>query len=212
MKKYFFVLAIMFSSTIYSQIDISTGMGINYFNASSLFDYINVNFSGGDRLQSFNSAAEFFLEGDYTISPKFQVGLEYAYSIYSYNKLLGVTNYDLSLNFHKPSLLAYYIIPGEGYKFKFGGGVGYRISKATERIGENVNYSANGFGLLVRAQGLTTLGDDLYVLIGVDARYDLNGEPSSNNKTMINPIDNSNVNLNVLSFCFKIGIAYIIED
>ena len=212
MKKYFLVIALLFSSTIWAQVDISTGMGISYFNAASLFDYINVNFSGGERLQSFSSSVEFFLEGDYTITPEFQIGLEYAYSIYSYNKILGITNYDLSVNFHKPSILAYYVIPGKGYKFKFGGGVGYRIAEATERIGEEINYTSNGFGLLLRAQGLTTLGDNLYVLLGVDARYDFNGEPSSNNMYIVNTIDNSNVNLNLLSFGFKIGIAYIFEE
>lgn len=210
MKKIFCVIVILYSTTLYAQVDISGGMGISYFNSASLVDYINVNFSGGDPISSFSSSAEFFLEGDYSLNPEFQIGAEYAYSIYSYNKVLGITNYDISINYHKSSLLAYYVIPGKGYKFKFGGGIGLRLAEVTERIGQDTDYSSSGIGFVLRAQGLTTLGDDLYVLLGFDARYDINGEPSNNGMKIINPIDNSNVNLNLLSFGFKIGVAYVL--
>lgn len=212
MKKIIFTLVLLFSSEMYSQIDISGGMGISFFHSASMTDYLEVNFSGGEKQNSFNSSAEFFLEGDININPHVQLGLEYAFSIYSYNKILGITNYDISMSFHKPSILGYYVFPGKGYKFKLGGGIGYRYVDVTERIGYDEEYSSGGVGFLLRGQGLTTLRDNLFILISVDARYDINGEPSNGNRKIRNPIDDSNVNLNLISFAFKIGMTYVIGE
>lgn len=203
-----FITIIFLTTTLSAQIDLTGGMGINYFNSSSLFDYLNINFTGGERLKSFNSSVEFFIEGDYNLNPGFQVGAEYGFSLFSYNNLLAGTNYDISITYHKPSVLAYYVIPGEGYKFKFGGGIGYRFVSLSERIGVEQDYSAKGIGFLLRTQAFTTLGDNLYVMLGFDARYDYNGEPSNDERYLMNTIDDTKVNLNLISFAFKIGIAY----
>ena len=211
MKKTFLLLFLAMGSIVKAQFDISGGMGISYFNSAALVDYINVNFAGRDEVKTFNSSVEFFTEGDYEVTPEFQIGFEYAFSLYSYNNNYGPTYYDISISYHKPSVLAYYVIPGEGYKFKFGGGIGYRFSSVTEKnITEN-DYSSGGIGLLLRTQAFTTLGDNVYAMIGFDARYDHNGEPSDGDYYLLNNIDNSKVDLNLISFAFKIGIAYFIN-
>lgn len=211
MKKIFLLGLFLCTLSLQAQFDISTGMGISYFNSASMTDYLNVNFAGANQLKSFNSSVEFFIEGDYEVNPNFQLGLEYALSLYSFNNSGTTAYYDFSVNFHKPTLVAYYVIPGQGYKFKFGGGLGYRIANVTEKIGTDRKFSSSGVGVLLRAQGFTALGDDFYVMIGVDARYDNNGEPKDGDTNIINGLDDSPVNVNLISFAFKIGVAYFID-
>ena len=200
------ILALSFSQT-FAQIELSTGMGINYSANSSLKNYLNANFNAGNSvLSTFSAQVEFFGEGVYSVSDNFQLGIDYGLSVYSYNNTSSI-NYELSYNVHKPSVVAYYVIPGKGYKFKFGGGVGLRIVNLDERIFSTVNYSGTGFGFLARAEGHTSLGGNLYAMLAADMRYDLINNLSSENKRFG---DNSGgeVNLNTFSVGVKIGISY----
>ena len=90
-------------------------MGINYGSASSLKDYLNANWYGD--LSTFSTSVEFMGEVTYSMSPNFELGVEYAMSIFSYS-YRAQFNYDFTYNLHKPSLMMFYVIPGEGYKFK----------------------------------------------------------------------------------------------
>ncbi|NMB81979.1 MAG: hypothetical protein GYA14_09190, partial [Ignavibacteria bacterium] len=109
----------------------------------------------------------------------------------------------------RPSLLGYYVIAGQGYKFKFGGGLGLRLASLNEEIITKTNYKANGFGLLVKAEANTLLSDNLYVLMGLDLRYDVTGDlESGSGKKITNLVNNENVNLNSISVGIKIGINY----
>lgn len=206
------VFAFLFSVSISAQVDVSAGMGINFFNSSSLNDYININFApGNDQLATFNTQIGFFGEGDYSISPNMQLGVEYVYSIYSYNTSYGgIGTYDLSVNIHNPSILAYYVINGEGFKFKFGGGAGLRLASVDEQkpsTVEKINYTSTGFGILLKAVGNTLLGGNVYAYIAADARYDLGGEPESNGQKMEILNLKENLNLNSLSVGIKLGVS-----
>lgn len=213
MKKIIFTsLMFLFSSSLFAQIDIAGGMGITFVNNSSLEDYINLYFPSGKKLNSFNSSVEFFVEGDYTLSENFQMGVEYAYQLFSYNaQTSGGGKYDLSYGHHKPTLLGYYVISGTGYKFKFGGGVGYRIVSVDEQIYSKTTYSGSGLGLLLRAQGHTALGSNVYVNIGLDLRYDMPGEPSNGDQYIVDNLISENVNLNSLSIGIRVGVSYFIQ-
>ncbi|OGU58803.1 MAG: hypothetical protein A2V66_01705 [Ignavibacteria bacterium RBG_13_36_8] len=213
MKKILFLITLLlFSSSTYAQFDFAGGMGISFVNNSSLRDYLQINFPSGSKLSTFNSSVEFFIEGDYSVTTSFQLGLEYAYQIYSYTaSFSGTYVYDISYGHHKPSVLAYYVISGNGYKFKFGGGAGLRIISLDEKIMNTVNYSTSGFGVLLKAQGHTLLGGNFYANIGVDLRYDLPGEPKNGSNYIVDNSINQNVNINSLSFGIKLGISYFFE-
>ncbi|GJQ63907.1 MAG: hypothetical protein SCALA702_29600 [Melioribacteraceae bacterium] len=213
MKK--IILILMFSSlSLYSQIDVTAGMGVSFVNQPSFTDYINYYFApGDDQLPSFGSTVEFFGEIGYDINKKYQVGVEYAHQIYSYN----VTSYkagfyDVSYTQLKPTVMAYYLIPGPGYKLKLGGGVGPRFVNMEEQKANSVTkqeFSATGFGIVLKAMGHTLLGDNLYATIGADLRYDMPGELSDDNDTTINNISlNENVNVNSISIGVKLGVSY----
>jgi len=199
-------LALIFVSSSYSQVDLSVGMGINYASAPSLKDYINANYAGD--LATFSSSVEFNGEVLYTISPSFQLGIEYAMSIFSYSTRAGF-NYDLNYNLHKPSLLAFYVLAGEGYKFKFGGGAGPRLASVKEEIHSAIDYSAIGFGLLLRGEGHTGLGGNFYAMIAVDMRYDLPGRPKDGD-AYLGGNTTQEVDVNTLSFGVKLGISYFL--
>ena len=126
MKKNIFSMLLFFSSLTFAQIDITAGMGLNFFNAPDLKDYINSYSTAVDEMQSFNTSADFFGEIGYDINQNYQIAIEYTFNIYSFNST-GINGiYDLEVDQHKPSLIGYYVLPGNGYKVKIGLGVGIR--------------------------------------------------------------------------------------
>lgn len=213
MKKYLLVLLMVFTSNLFAQLDIVGGMGIGFVNNSSVSDYVNGLRLSQD-LGTFNSSFEVYLEGDYELSNNFQLGLEYVYSIFSHNAALGgIGQYDFTYDHHKPSLLAYYVISGPGYKFKFGGGAGIRFVNLDEKFQTTVNYRSSGFGLLGRIQAHTKLSGGFYANVGSTLRYDMSGEPetSEGRKLFDNSVD-ENVSINALSFSVNIGVSYFIGN
>ncbi|MEN8192170.1 MAG: hypothetical protein ABFS12_05105 [Bacteroidota bacterium] len=205
MKKISLILILILSIKVSAQVDVATGMGISFVNNPSLNEYLENSWSN-EEVYAFNSTAEFFLEVDFEITPTFQLGIEDAYTLFSYNNFVGFTNYEIKYGHHKPSLLAYYVISGEGYKFKFGCGAGIRFVDLSEKIYTEKKYSTSGFGFLLRTQGHTKLGGNFYANVGGTMRFDFPGEPSNGDDT-IGRI-NENVNLNSFSVSVDIGISY----
>ena len=202
MKKYFLTIFLIFSSA-YSQYDINGGMGLNFFSAPDLRDYINANFATTDELQSFNTSADFFGEFGYNFNDSYQLSIEYTQNLYSFNSngIGGI--YDLKLTQHKPSIIGYYLITGVGYKFKFGGGLGIRFVTAQEKIPgltQVLEYSTSGFGILLKTQGDTKLGGDFYALISGELRYEILGD--------LDFSSGNTVNLNSFGVALKLGLAY----
>lgn len=208
MKRLVFIALMLSSSLLFAQVDVSAGMGINFLSQSSVNDYINAGWgsASGNKEGTFVSSVEFFGEAVYTITPSFQLGVEYAQSIYSYTTNYG-GKYDFSYNLHKPSVVAYYVIPGKGYKFRFGGGLGARIGDVKETIQLERSYSASGWGLLARIEGNTSLGGNVYAYIAGDMRYDLPGDIKDGDN-YLGEITGETVNLNQLAFGVKLGVSY----
>ncbi|MBU2493850.1 MAG: hypothetical protein KJ571_14575 [Bacteroidetes bacterium] len=214
MKKMYFLVLLLICTNLNAQVELTAGMGIGFVNNSSVEDYVNVNFAqNGNNLSTFNSAIDFYIEGSYAISESFQLALEYDMMFFSYTDIQNLSgNYELSYDHLKPSLIAYYVINGFGYNFKFGGGGGPRFIKLDEKlpfIRNHTTYNSNGFGLLLKAQGNTLLGGNFYANIAADMRYDIAGEPEANGKKLYNNALQENVNINSLSFGVKLGVTYI---
>ncbi|MEW5843307.1 MAG: hypothetical protein AB1775_08595 [Bacteroidota bacterium] len=210
MKKIFFLFLILLSfKSLEAQWELNASMGMDFKSVPSLRDYINSGFSNpGDQFASFKSAVNFSGEADYGLKPNFQIGFEYSYQIDSYNTPLGSGGvYELSYSNHRPTVMAYYVIPGPGYQFKFGGGAGYRYASLNERIVSSTNHSFSGFGLVLRALGNTMLGKNFYALVGFDLRYDVLSQ-NSNSNMIINRTNGENVNLNSVSVGVLLGITF----
>ncbi len=203
----FFVLASL--GKVSAQWDLNFAMGLDFKSSPSFRDYVNSSYaSPGNQVTTFKSSVGFETEVDYKIHDNFAIGIEYNLQIDSYTAPIGNGGaYEISYNQHRPSLIAYYVLPGNGYQFKFGGGLGYRYVALSERVFTSTNYTASGVGFLLRAIGNTLLSKDFYALIGIDLRYDLAGELSNGSKSLINNASGEKLNLNSISVGIYLGIT-----
>lgn len=213
--KYVFalLLALAVTSFSFSQVDLRGGMGVYFVNMPSVIDYLNQNFAPADQqLGNFNSAVIFSGEGGYMLNKNYELGLEVAYLINSYNFSYTLGVYKLNYGIVMPSIVNYYVISGKGYSFKFGGGIGLRFVKADQQLPATpsaISYTSTGFGFLLKADGNTLLSGNLYANIGADLRYDFNGEPKSSSGYLVNNVYKKNVNFNALSAGIRLGITYL---
>ena len=205
---------IISSGFTFAQIELKGTMGINFLSSPSLQDYINQNYAPSDaQLGTFNSAVIFTGEVGTFIKNDFELSLEIPYQIYSYTENVGLGQYELAFNSVMPSVMAYYVLLGNGFNFKFGGGAGPRFVNMSENKkwqGTEESFSSIGFGGLLRVEGNTALAENVYANIGLDLRYDVNGEPeNSDSKKLVNNVKGENVNFNAFSLGVKLGISYL---
>jgi hypothetical protein len=208
MKLIFTIIAAgIIISTAYPQNEIRASMGINFGSTPSLKDYIN-QIAGYQELGSFISSIIFSGEYDRQMSKTYDLGFELGYLINSVTFTTFGT-YDFSYHIIMPTVTSYYVIRGNGYNFKFGGGAGVRIISADESIPASpsaTNYTSIGPGFLLRIAGNTRLSNNFYAYISGDLRYDLNGDL----KGWIehHPTINNQVNLNTFSAGVGLGVTY----
>ena len=214
-KTILFILFIIFSEFSLAQIELKGTMGINFLSFPSVQDYINENYApSGGELNTFSSAVIFTGEAGTFLNKSFELCVEIPYQIYSYTENVGPGQYELAYNSILPSMIAYYVLLGDGYNVKFGGGVGVRFIDVTESKkwqGTEDSFSSVGFGGLIRAEANTALAENVYANLGFDLRYDINGEPeNSNGNTLVNNVKAENVNFDTFSLGVKLGISYLI--
>ncbi len=214
MRKFSLVAILLLNTFAFGQVELKGVMGIYFFSAPSMQNYINQKFAPpNDQLPSFVSSVMFAGEGGYFISRNFVATVELAYQLYSYTTSSTGGKYDLTYTNVMPTLLAYYVIAEQGYNFKFGGGVGARFPGVDESLpatGVTTSYSSVGYGIIGRIEGNSLLGGGVYANIGADIRYDVNGEPENNGSPLYNNIQKENVNFNAFSVGVRLGITYII--
>jgi hypothetical protein len=213
-KTHFILLFILINAFTSAQTELKGTMGINFLSIPSVQDYINENFApSGSQLGTFSSAIIFTGEAGMFLSKSFELSIELPYQIYSYTENVGLGQYELAYNSVLPSLMAYYVLMGDGYNFKFGGGAGVRFVSVTESKkwqGTEDSFSAVGFGGLLRVEANTALAENVYANLGLDMRYDINGEPeNSNGNTLVNNVKGENVNFDTFSLGVKLGISYL---
>ena len=208
------IILMFISAPVFAQINFSGGMGI-YFSANpNLNDYLNKFWASPyEKVSTFNSNVEFYLEAAYPLKNNLQIGIDYGYSIYSYGSAYKLP-YEISYSLHSPTLMAYYVQKGEGYQYRLGGGFGYRILQLEEKIYYPVKYDANGYGFEIKADGNTSLGGNLYANIGTVLRFDFFGETVPNeNKPVDRPavlLENiETVKFTTFSAGLRLGITYI---
>lgn len=213
-KSTFVILFIICSSFTFAQVELKGTMGIYFLSIPSMQDYVNQNFAPpDDQLSSFVSSVMFAGEGGLFVSKNFEASVELAYQIYSYTINSDAGKYELVYNNIMPSLIGYYVLSGDGYNIKFGGGVGVRFATVDQSLpatGSTVTYNSIGYGFIGRVEGNTQLSGNVYADIGADIRYDINGEPDNKGAYLYNNIQQENVNFNTFALGIRLGITYII--
>lgn len=208
MKK-IFLFVLIINTISFCQVDLSASMGLDFRYASSYRDYINTSFAISNQLPLFNSAVSFNVEADYKISKNYAIGLEHNILIDSYNTQYGFAGlYEMSFEINRPTIIGYYIVPGNGYQFKFGAGIGLRFVNLSERIINEIKYKAQGFGFILKAEGNTLLSQNFYALIGANFRIDKIGDVENNGKFILNRYTNNNLNMSSISFGIYLGVTY----
>lgn len=192
--------------------EISATMGIDFVSTPSFKDYIDQNYADGEEMSDFSSAVQFTIRYGKLLSPQFMLAGEIGYQIYSYNNFFSLGQYDITANNIMPSLLAYYVISGDGYNFKLGGGAGVRLIYITEKVPpgnvNTTNYLASGFGLLLRGEGTTRIDGNLHAHIGADIRYDLAGKPEKQDDNLSPNRTFEQVEFNSLIVGVRLGLSY----
>ena len=212
MKNILFTLLLIFLTTsqLFSQTELKANMGIDFISSPSLTDYLNQTYANG-QLSTFNSAIIFSLEADHFLKENYQIGFELSYLLNSFNYHQDFNTYNLSYDIIMPAVLNYYVIQGKGYEFKFGGGLGVPFvftSEKTIGIDYSTTYKSVGLGLILRVDGNTILSDNIYVNVGGDLKYELNGKPKNGNMYLVNRVTGENVNFNFFSAGIHIGLTY----
>lgn len=194
------------------EFSIAAGLGVAAHSAQRLNDYINaIGRPGqGQRLDDFASAAEFFVRPELRVSEDWVLGLEYSLLVKSYalGDASGYSRSEFSYHVHMPTLLLEYLVPGEGYRLKFGGGAGYHVATFSESFpsyGTQDDFSAGGLGLKLNAVGNTKFDETFYGLIEVDLRWDFLG--TLKNKEGAEAVERTTSTTAKMNF-FNVGIKF----
>ena len=163
------------------------GMGISIADAPGLVKYLNT-LENPTVLNNFATDVEFFGGAEFPLSFEWGGALEYAYLFKSYSLSVGdAGTYTVFYSLHMPTAMVHYVVTGEGYFLKFGGGIGYHTGSLEQKdpYGSDITYSAHGIGLKGQAVGQTAFDEHLYGYIGGDMRWELLGKLKSDNGTVL---------------------------
>jgi len=127
-------------------------MGVSMVNAQSLTNFLKeeVPFTNKDSISSFNVGLEVFGGVEVQYSRSFSLKLDYSYFFKSYTYTqVSYYTFDYFYQVHQPYLMAYYVVPGKHYSFKFGGGLGflYAIFHRTDDRASDARYTSTGMGI-----------------------------------------------------------------
>jgi hypothetical protein len=154
---------------------ITAGLGVGAHSDPTITNYINALTlpTPDQKLSDFTSASEFFVTPELQVSEEWSVGLEYSYLVKSYN-IIGSYQWDFSYSAQMSTLLVHYLIPGDGYWLKFGGGAGYVFGDLSEQFaqtGASESSKASGPAFKLEAVGNTKFDEHFLGSIGVDLRW-----------------------------------------
>lgn len=177
-------------------IGISAGMGVSANSAPSIVDYVNAVAQPpfDQRADEFSASTEFFVVPEYQISDEWSIAVDYSYHLksYGFDSQSGAGRMEFTHSVHMPMVVVHYLIPGQGYWLKVGGGVGYHVGSFTESflgVGQETTLRATGFGTKLEAVGNTVFDDHFYGSIGLDLRWVFGSTfktPSGQTKSYLN--------------------------
>ncbi|MCI0706951.1 MAG: hypothetical protein L0Y80_05630 [Ignavibacteriae bacterium] len=162
-----------------SQYSISLGMGVGVHSAPSLADYISAFGTSGDgeRVDEFSSMLELYVTPSMRVEREWDVAIEYGLLLKTH--LVGSNNTSSGTEFaysvHMPTAIVHYVVDGESYYVKLGGGAGYHFATMTRTLfvfGSEEKFSTAGFGAKLEAVGNTKFDDTFYGNIVADLRWD----------------------------------------
>jgi hypothetical protein len=193
-------------------LDFTVGLGVAAHSAPSVVNYINAVAQPfpNQIVDQFNSAAEFYAIPELQVSKEWSMAIEYSLLIksYSLDDRSGFSRTEMSYEVHMPTVLVHYLVLGEGFRVKLGGGIGYHFVRFDQRfptIGSGETLRSQGLGFKLDAIGNTKFDDSFYGSIGIDLRWDFLGTLSRSGESA--QVARSGAALPGMSF-FNAGVKF----
>jgi hypothetical protein len=187
---------------------LAAGLGVSYVNPYDVVDYI-----GGltrSRVPDFSSAAEFFATAGLPLSDDWIVAGEYAYLLGGFSGA-SAGGGEFTIRIHMPTLLVQYaFIREDRYNVRLGGGVGYHAGSLDVRYGTlEDTYAASGPAFKLDCEANTALGEDLFIRLGADARWEFIGElTNGGGNAAPTPLQGAAPTLHMFSVGAKLGLTW----
>lgn len=196
-------------------VSLSAGMGIGAYSATATADYISamLQLPESERPGDFTAAIEFFATPEVQLSDDWSLALEYSYLVKSYrlSSTAAPGTSEFSTSIHMPTVILHYLIPGQGYWLKLGGGVGYYVSSFSQSLfgsGQTQEFQASAPGLKFEAVGNTMFDESFYGYIGLDARWAF--ESSYSGQDGASPSYQATApSLGFFNLGLKLGVAFL---
>ena len=192
------------------------GMGVVYYRADGLSNYLNYAAPGSIVPNSFTSAIRFFIGGDYAVTHNWAIGIDYGYITKSVSGSNSIGSQQINMSYSLPSLAIRRIFMEKGYSIRLGGEFGYHfgsVSTSSPYSSQTQDYSAAGAGVKLNGSVDTQLDKRLYVRIAVEGDAEFIGDLKAKDGTKLAYLDyNSNafvpVNMDLLGVGVSFGLVY----
>ncbi len=188
------------------------GLGVIYYKADGLSNYLNYAAPGSVQPGSFTSAIRFFLGGEYDVTKDWALGLEYGYITKCVTGSYSVSSQQVDLSYSLPFLTIRRLFAEKGYSIRLGGALGYHsgsVSTSSPYSNQPQNYSASGLGIKLDGSVDTQLDTKLFARIGVEADAEFIGALKAKDGTGLTYLDyNSGNSLPVNMNMFGVGVSF----
>lgn len=159
-----------------SWVGVSAGMGISALSGPSVVDYINSASQAvsSEKVSEFVSATEFSFTPEVRVTEHWSVGVDYMFRIKSLAVRGSGGQSQFEVSSHHVGFVVHYLIEGEGYLVRLGGGGAMASGSFSQALFGNPvfsDFSARGGSMKVEAVGDTKFDDHLYGTIGADMRW-----------------------------------------
>lgn len=192
------------------------GMGVIYYKADGLSNYLNYVAPGSVLPKSFTSAIRFFFGGEYAVSKDWAIGIDYGYITKSVSGGNSIGSQQVNMAYSLPSLAIRRIFRAEGYSIRLGGEFGYHfgsVSASSPYSSQTQDYSASGFGVKLNGSVDTQLDKRLYARIGVEGDAEFIGDLKARDGSKLTYLDYNSgklipVNMDLLGVGLSFGLVY----
>lgn len=214
---FFFAAFLLFAGSARAQMfSAYGGLGVEYYKADGLSNYLNYAAPGSVTPGSYTSAIRFILGGEFDVTKDWAVGIEYGYITKSVTGSNAVSSQQVSFSYSLPSLTIRRLISGDGYSLRFGGAFGYHfgsLSTSSPYSNQSVDYSAKGIGVQLDGSLDTRLDPKLYARVAVNARAEFVGDLKAADGSNLTYIDYNSgntlpVNMHMLGVGLSFGLVY----
>jgi hypothetical protein len=190
-----------------NKFDIAAGMGVKAIAMGDVIDYIN-SFQPLEKLKDVSIAPEFYISPEMEISDDLGLKFEYSYLIKSFDIMNNIGSYSFTVTMNSPSVILHYLLKGNGYYFKIGGGLGYRFGSFSQKIySSELNYYSKGAGLRIDLAGHTSLGGNLYAVIAANLSADFMSDLKDDSGNALSIFENK-YSLGSVGAALSFGLSY----